>query len=182
MKVAGSRYFFSYFLPLFLPALPLPPLGFIPELLVAGDGVGVGVGFVVFGGALCGPGGWEGLSGEHPGGLAGGAHGDVFAGFGDEDVDAEDGGGDAADCFASGAAADEEDAVGVLLGGVFEGDHGVAHGAEYSFDGGAGDVFAGGVGCQSPEDAGGVVAVGGAFAVEVGQQADAVGAGLTVEG
>lgn len=46
----------------------------------------------------------------------------------------------------------------------------------YSFDGGAGDVFAGGVGGQSPEDTGGVGAVGGAFAVEVGQEADAVGA------
>ena len=139
-----------------------------PWLLVAGDGVGVGLCFVVFGGALGGPGGWEGLPGERPGGLAGGAHGDVFARFGDEDVDAEDGGGDAADCFASGAAADEEDAVGVLLGGVFEGDHGVAHGAQDPLDGGAGDVLAGGVGGQSPEDAGGVGAVGGALTIEVG--------------
>lgn len=128
-----------------------------------------------------GPGGREGLAGEHPGGLAGGAHGDVFAGFGDEDVEAEDGGGDVADGFALGAAADEEDAVGVLLGGVFEGDHGVAHGAEYSFDGGAGDVFAGGVGGKSPEDAGGVGAVGGALTVEVGQEADAVRAGFTAK-
>ena len=110
----------------------------------------------MFGGALGGPGGWEGLPGEHPGGLAGGAHGDVFAGFGDEDVDAEDGGGDAVDGFALDTAADEEDAVGFLFCGILEGDHGVAHGAEYSFDGGAGDVFAGGVGGKSPEDAGGV--------------------------
>ena len=113
-----------------------------------------------------------------PDGLAGDTHCDVLAGFGDEDVDTEDGGGDAADGFALGAAADVEDAVGFLFCGVLEGDHGVAHGAQDSFDGGAGEVFAGGVGAKSAEDAGGIGAVGGAFAVEVGQEADAVGAGF----
>ncbi len=109
------------------------------------------------------------MPGEHPGGLAGGAHGDVFAGFGDKHVDAEDGGGDAADGFALGTAADEEDAVGFLFCGILEGDHGVAHGAEYSFDSGAGDVLAGGVGVKTPEDAGGIG--------EAGAVVDACGGG-----
>ncbi len=103
-------------------------------------------------------------AGGCPGGredLAGGAHGDVFAGFGHEKVDAEDGGRDGADGFALGTAADEEHAFLLLLGGVFQGDHGVAHGAEDPLDGGAGDVLAGGVGGQPPENAGGVGSVGG---------------------
>lgn len=128
-----------------------------------------------------GPGGREGLAGEHPGGLAGGAHGDVFAGFGHEDIDAEDGGGDVADGFALGAAADEKDAVGFLVGGVFQCDHGIPHGAENSLDCGAGNVFAGGVGGQPPENAGGVGSVGGALPVEVGQEGDADCAGFTAK-
>lgn len=62
--------------------LPLPPLRPIPQLLVVGDRLRVG--FVVGRCPCCGPGGCEGL--------AGGAHGDVLAGFGDRDIDAEDGG------------------------------------------------------------------------------------------
>ena len=160
---------------------PLPPLRLIPEFLVAGDGVGVGLCFVVFGGALCGPGGREGLAGEHPGDLAGRTHGDLFAGFGHEDVDAEDGGGDVADGFAFGVAADEEDAFRLLLGCVFKGHHGIPHGAENSLDCGAGNVFAGGVGGQPPENAGGVGAVGGALLFEVGQEGDTVRAGFTAQ-
>ena len=100
------------------------------------------------------------MAGEHPGGLAGGAHGYVFAGFGHEDVDAEDGGGDVADGFALGVAADEKDAVSFLVGDVFQCDHGIRHGAENSLDGGAGNVFAGGVGGQPPENAVGAGTVG----------------------
>lgn len=120
----------------------------------------VGCGGVVVRGAGGGPGGREGLAGEQPGGLAGGAHGYVFAGFGHEDVDAEDGGGDVADGFALGVAADEEDAYRLLLGCVFKGHHGIRHGAENSLDGGAGNVFAGGVGGQPPENAADAGAVG----------------------
>lgn len=146
-----------------------------------GDGVVVGFGGVVARGAGGGPGGREGLAGEHAGGLAGGAHGDVFAGFGHEDVDAEDGGGDVADGFALGVAADEEDAFRLLQGCVFKGHHGILHGAENSLDCGAGNVFAGGVGGQPPENAGGVGSVGGALLFEVGQEGDAVRAGFTAK-
>lgn len=103
--------------------IPLPPLGQIPQLLVAGDGVVVEGGGVVVRGSDGGPGGHE-------------------------DIDVEDGGGDVADGFALGAAADEKDAAGFLVGGVFQGDHGIPHGVENSLDCGAGNVFAGGVGGQ----------------------------------
>ena len=84
--------------------------------------------------------------------------------------------GDATDGFALGAAADEEDAVGVLLGGVFNGLHGVAHGAEDPLDGGAGDVLAGGVGGKSPLGTGAIVDAGGG-----GADGDAHLAGLQIE-
>lgn len=141
--------------------LPLSPLRLIPQLLVAGDGVVVGCGGVVVRGAGGGPGRREGLAGERPGDLAGRTHGDLFAGFGHEDIEAEDGGGDVADGFALGIAADEEDTFRLLLGCVFKGHHGIPHGAENSLDGGAaGNVFAGGVGGQPPDNAAGAGAVG----------------------
>ncbi|MCT1563164.1 hypothetical protein [Corynebacterium glucuronolyticum] len=79
---------------------------------------------------------------------------------GHEDIDVENGGGDVADGFALGVAADEEDAFRLLLGCVFKGHHGIRHGAEISLDGGAGNVLAGGVGGQPPENAAGAGAVG----------------------
>lgn len=63
--------------------------------------------------------GGRGLAGQCAGGLAGGAHGDVFAGFGDKHVTAENSGDDVAGGFYLRAAANEQEAGGFLSGGRF---------------------------------------------------------------
>ena len=169
-------------------------LGSFPALCLnsCGDGsaAGLGVGFVYGFGRFAGlhavdgelPCRRLGFAGQHPGGLAGRADGHVFVGGGSGHVHAQNAWCQRADSFGLRAAADEQNARDACAQGSDE-LQAVALGAQQSFDEGAGQVLACGVGqSHAGEGGGGIRAVRRAFAVEVRHQGDAVGAGLGGEG